>query len=47
MQHGLTVCLFLTLAFSATVGLADDLFPPPWRGLPYTTYSEWDLPVSC
>ena len=46
MQHRVTACLFLTLAFSSTVGLADDLFPPPWRGLPYTTYAAWDFTTS-
>ncbi len=43
MQRSFATCLFVMLAVSADVALGDDLFPPPWRGLPFTTYSEWDF----
>ena len=36
------VAFFLLLATNGAV-LADDLFPPPWRGQPRTTLAEWDF----
>ena len=30
------------LTTSAFVSLADDLFPPPWRGLPGSTWAQWE-----
>jgi hypothetical protein len=30
---------------AATFALADDLNPPPWRGLPGTTFQKWEFSV--
>jgi hypothetical protein len=37
--------LALGLIIGAVVGsaLADDLYPPPWRGLPGSTYQQWEF----
>ncbi|MBN1919100.1 MAG: PEP-CTERM sorting domain-containing protein [Verrucomicrobia bacterium] len=39
--RSLFIALFTVLLLGATSAFADDLFPPPWRGLPGTTYAEW------
>lgn len=41
------LCSFLIAVAVSTLSLssalADDLFPPPWRGDPLTTVAEWDF----
>jgi hypothetical protein len=36
------VVVVLVLAFVSQVVTADDLFPPAWRGLPGSTWAEWE-----
>ncbi len=33
----------IELAFAATTVRADDINPPPWRGLPLTTVAQWEF----
>lgn len=35
--------LLLSMVGVAGNALGDDLNPPPWRGLPLTTYAEWEF----
>ena len=40
LTRSATLATLLLAAGSATA-LADDLFPPPWRGQPDTTFAHW------
>jgi hypothetical protein len=38
------ICPLVMVGFIATnTALGDDLFPPPWRGQPGTTWGEWEF----
>lgn len=41
----IAACLFLVAAIlvPSELVVADDLFPPPWRGRPLTTLAEWEF----
>jgi len=43
MKKLITICLVLVCVLSTvSTVLADDLYPPTWRGLPGTVTAEWD-----
>jgi hypothetical protein len=41
MKKLITICLLCVLS-TASIVLADNIFPPSWRGLPGTLTAEWD-----
>lgn len=46
MKRILFALLVVCVSLGATCAYGDDLYPPPWRGLPGTTYQLWTFPNS-
>ena len=42
-QFSCVLLSLLALLVVASPAVADDLLPPTWRGLPFTTSQEWDF----
>ncbi len=43
MKRILFALVVVCVSLSATCAFGDDLYPPPWRGQPGTTYQQWQF----